>query len=67
MRAQDLMSHPAITCNVNDTLELAAKLVLDRNCGSVVVVREDVAEHAIRRIPNIDDDPRPLGSSRSPI
>jgi hypothetical protein len=27
MRAQDLMSHPAITCHVNDDLNVAAKLM----------------------------------------
>lgn len=41
MRASDLMSRPAITCNVNDTLELAAKLMWDHDCGAVAVVRED--------------------------
>jgi CBS domain-containing protein len=41
MRAEELMSHPVITCNVNDPLEVAAKLMWDEDIGSIVVVRED--------------------------
>ena len=41
MRAQDLMSHPAVTCNVNDPLSIAAHLMWEHDCGSLPVVRED--------------------------
>jgi len=41
MQAQDLMSHPAITCNVNESLARAAQLMWDHDCGVVAVVRED--------------------------
>jgi CBS domain-containing protein len=41
MRVQDLMSHPAITCNVNDDLNVPAKLMWDHDCGVILVVRED--------------------------
>lgn len=41
MRAQDLMSHPAVTCNVNDPLTVAAHLMWEHDCGALPVVRED--------------------------
>lgn len=41
MRVQDLMSEPALTCNVNDDLCAAAKLMWDHDCGALPVVRED--------------------------
>jgi CBS-domain-containing membrane protein len=41
MRAQDLMSHPAITCHVNDTLQTAAQLMWDHDCGALPVVTDE--------------------------
>lgn len=41
MRVQDLMSHPAIICNVNDDLNVPAKLMWEHDCGTIAVVRED--------------------------
>ncbi len=41
MKVQDLMSHPALTCNVNDDLNVPAKLMWDHDCGVIAVVRED--------------------------
>lgn len=41
MRVQDLMSHPVITCNVNDDLTIPAKLMWDHDCGVILAVRED--------------------------
>ncbi|HEY0993951.1 MAG TPA: CBS domain-containing protein [Kofleriaceae bacterium] len=41
MRVQDLMSHPAITCDVNDDLNVPAKLMWEHDCGVILVVRED--------------------------
>lgn len=41
MRVQDLMSHPAITCHVNDDLNTPAKLMWDHDCGVIAVVRDD--------------------------
>ena len=41
MRVQDLMSQPAVTCHVNDSLATAAKLMWDRDCGAIAVVRDD--------------------------
>src|SRR5689334_22935276 len=41
MRVQDLMTHPAITCDVNDDLNVPAKLMWDNDCGVIPVVRED--------------------------
>lgn len=41
MRVQDLMSHPAITCHVNDDLHVAAKLMWDHDCGVILAVRDD--------------------------
>ena len=41
MRVQDLMSHPAITCHVNDDLNIPAKLMWEHDCGAIPVVRDD--------------------------
>ncbi len=41
MKVQDLMSHPAITCHVNDDLNTPAKLMWDHDCGVIAVVRDD--------------------------
>jgi CBS domain-containing protein len=41
MRAQDLMSHPAVTCDVNDPLSIAAHLMWEHDCGAIPVVRDD--------------------------
>ena len=41
MRVQDLMSHPAITCYVNDDLNVPAKLMWEHDCGAIPVVRDD--------------------------
>lgn len=41
MRVQDLMSHPAITCHVNDALNVPAKLMWEHDCGAILVVRDD--------------------------
>ena len=41
MQAQDLKSHPTITCNVNDSLSRAAQLMWDHACDAIAVVRED--------------------------
>ena len=41
MRVQDLMTHPVVTCHVNDTLFAAARLMWDHDCGAVAVVNDD--------------------------
>jgi CBS domain-containing protein len=41
MRVQDLMSHPAVTCHVNDTASTAAHLMWEHDCGMIAVVRDD--------------------------
>jgi len=41
MKVQDLMSHPAFTCNVNDDLNVPAQLMWDHDCGVIAVIRED--------------------------
>jgi CBS domain-containing protein len=41
MRAQDLMSHPAVTCHVNDPLTVPAHLMWEHDCGAIPVVRDD--------------------------
>jgi CBS domain-containing protein len=41
MRVQDLMSHPAITCYVTDSLNVPAKLMWDHDCGAIPVVDEE--------------------------
>ena len=41
MRAQDLMTQPVATCHVNDSLNTAAMLMWDHDCGVVVAVHDD--------------------------
>jgi CBS domain-containing protein len=41
MQAQDLMSHPAVTCHVSDPLTVPAHLMWEHDCGAIPVVRED--------------------------
>jgi CBS domain-containing protein len=41
MNAKDLMSHPARTCHVNDSLKLAAQRMWDLDCGALAVVHDD--------------------------
>lgn len=41
MQAQDLMAHPAITCHVNDPLDLAAQRMWDHDCGALPVVNDE--------------------------
>jgi CBS domain-containing protein len=41
MHVQDLMAHPAITCHVNDPLDLAAQRMWDHDCGVLPVVNDD--------------------------
>jgi CBS domain-containing protein len=40
MRVQELMSAPVATCHVNDTLNRAAMLMWDHDCGALPVVNE---------------------------
>ena len=41
MHAEDLMSHPAVTCHVNEPLNVAAQLMWEHDCGAVAVVNDD--------------------------
>ena len=41
MHVQDLMAHPAITCHVNDSLDLAAQRMWDHDCGVLPVVNDE--------------------------
>lgn len=41
MRVQDLMTHPAVTCHVNEPLNVPAALMWDHDCGAIPVVRDD--------------------------
>ncbi len=41
MRARELMSCPAVTCHVNDTLSVAAHLMWERDCGAIAVVNDE--------------------------
>lgn len=38
MRARELMSYPAVTCHVNDSLDVAARLMWEHDCGAIPVV-----------------------------
>lgn len=38
MRIEQLMNQPAVTCRTNDTLQRAAQLMWDCDCGSIAVV-----------------------------
>ncbi|TMQ07608.1 MAG: CBS domain-containing protein [Deltaproteobacteria bacterium] len=41
MKAQDLMTHPAVTCHVNDSLSAAAQKMWDHDCGALPVVNDE--------------------------
>jgi len=41
MRVEELMSHPATTCHVNDPLSVAAQLMWDHDCGALPVVNDE--------------------------
>lgn len=41
MFAQDLMSHPAVTCHVNDSLNIAAQKMWDHDCGALPIVNDE--------------------------
>jgi CBS-domain-containing membrane protein len=41
MRIQDIMSKPAVFCGQNETLNTAARLMWDHDCGVIPVVKED--------------------------
>jgi CBS domain-containing protein len=41
MIARDLMTQPALSCDVNDTLDRAATLMWDHDCGAIAVTRDD--------------------------
>lgn len=41
MHVQDLMTHPAITCHVNDSLDAAAQKMWDHDCGALSVVNDE--------------------------
>lgn len=41
MRAEQLMTQPIVKCHANDTLDIAAQLMWDHDCGAIVVVRSD--------------------------
>ena len=38
MLAKELMSHPAVTCGVDETLHEAAKAMWDHDCGAACVI-----------------------------
>lgn len=40
MRIEQLMTKPAITCSTNDTLNTAAQLMWEHDCGAIPVVDE---------------------------
>jgi CBS domain-containing protein len=41
MNVQDLMTHPAVTCHVNDDLQDAAQKMWDHDCGVLPVVNDE--------------------------
>lgn len=41
MHVQDLMAHPAITCHVNDSLDVAAQKMWDHDCGVLPVLNDE--------------------------
>ena len=41
MHAENLMSHPIVSCHVNDSLNVAAQLMWDHDCGAVAIVNDD--------------------------
>lgn len=52
MKVSELMSTPAVTCLEEDTLHLAASLMLDRDCGAIPIV--DMTESIIGMITDRD-------------
>lgn len=38
MRVQDLMTDPAITCHVDDDLDVTAKVMRDHDCAAIPAV-----------------------------
>ncbi len=69
------MSHPIVSCHVNDTLNIAAHLMWGHDCGAAMSrgvvsarakqtlydVEQLMAHHQLRRIPVIDGEGRPIG------
>ena len=41
MKVEQIMTHEVVTCTPDDTLDVAAGLMWDHDCGCVPVVRED--------------------------
>jgi CBS domain-containing protein len=41
MRIQELMSKPAVTCSQDDSLNIAARLMWEHDCGALPVLGED--------------------------
>jgi CBS domain-containing protein len=41
MRTKDLMSQPVVTCPIDETLDAAARLMWEHDCGIVPVVGDD--------------------------
>jgi CBS domain-containing protein len=41
MNIQEIMSQPAVTCRPNDTLNTAAQLMWEHDCGAIPVVNDD--------------------------
>jgi len=41
MKVRELMTHPAITCHVNDPLNMAAHRMWDHDCGVLPVVNDE--------------------------
>lgn len=41
MHVQDLMTHPAVTCHVNDGLHDAAQKMWDHDCGVLAVINDE--------------------------
>jgi len=40
MKVEQIMTHDVVTCGPDDTLEVAARLMWERDCGAVPVVRD---------------------------
>ena len=43
MRVEEIMKRPVVTCRVDDTLNTAARLMWENDCGAVPVLGEDGA------------------------
>jgi CBS domain-containing protein len=41
MQIQDIMSKPAITCGIHDSLNTAARLMWEHDCGAIPIVDDD--------------------------